>query len=213
MQFRAGLLTEQETWQKIYEGFERGRNDDRDTDLTLAELTLRMREKRAFMRVYWSGVLYFLEADLALRKQDGGQYSVDRILREFGTCCLDRPRRWSGRQIAAEFDRIAAADIFVPLYDEFADTTSIPDYLEPLAAAGVQVHGDRVAVTAPGFLRSTETRMNPDDVGRRNHLDHTLSYVSNNRLGNATECACGVPEKRISRATARIASGEIDPGS
>lgn len=165
LQYRAGLLTEQQAWQELYDGFERGRRDDRNRALTLAELTPQMREKHAFMRVYWSGALYFLEADLALRRKSGGKMCVDDMLREFGDCCLGDARRWTGREIAGEFDRIAGTAIFVPLFDRYESTTAIPDFVAPLAAAGVEVADARVAVAAPGFLKGVETRMNADDAG------------------------------------------------
>lgn len=152
LQFRGGLLTEQQTWQKLYDGFERGRNDDRHHGLTLGELSPRMREKRAFMRVYWSGALYFLEADLALRARSDGAMTLDTVIRDFGACCLERRRRWNGPAIAAEFDRLAAVDIFMLLYERYEKTTAIPDYLPPLDAAGVVVRNDTVEVAIPGFL-------------------------------------------------------------
>lgn len=187
LQYRAGLLTEQQAWQKLYDGFERGRNDDRNDHLTLAQLTPRMRQKRAFMRVYWSGALYFLEANVAVRELSKGRTTLDSILRDFGACCLDRRQRWDGKEIAAEFDRLADTDLFLPLYERYEASTAIPDYRSQLAAAGVEVRGERVEVAEPGFLDSAETPMNPYAAGRRNHFENPLSYGSNKRLGNATE--------------------------
>ncbi|MFQ5635700.1 MAG: hypothetical protein ACE5G3_10285 [Gammaproteobacteria bacterium] len=154
LQFRAGLLTERQAWQKLHDGFERGRSAKAGgrSDMTLGELSPRMRETRAFMRVYWTGALYFLEADTALRELRNGRVSLDTILREFGDCCLQRRQRWSGASIAAEFDRLAEAEIFVPLYRRYERTTAIPDYRRPLAAAGVDVRDGRVVVVKPGFL-------------------------------------------------------------
>ncbi len=187
LQYRAGLLTEREAWQKLYEGFERGRSDDRHDHLTLAQLTPRMYRKRAFMRVYWSGALYFLEADIKLRELGDGRTSLDSILREFGACCLESRRRWTGPEIAAEFDRIAGADVFLPLYRRYEASTAIPDFRPHLAAAGVEVRGERVVVAEPGFLESAETRMNAYAAGPGNHYENPLSYGSNKPLGNATE--------------------------
>ena len=151
LQYRAGLLTEKQTWQKLHEGFIRG-GDATDDELTLAELSPRMRERGAFMRVYWSGALYFLEADVALRARSNGQVTLDSVLREFGECCLAQRRRWDGGMLAAEFDRIAASDIFRSLYASYADTTTIPDFEPVLAAAGVEVDAARIQVTRPGFF-------------------------------------------------------------
>ena len=151
LQYRAGLLTEKQTWQKLHEGFIRG-GDATDDELTLAELSPRMRERGAFMRVYWSGALYFLEADVALRARSNGQVTLDSVLREFGECCLAQRRRWDGGRLAAEFDRIAASDIFRSLYASYADTTTIPDFEPVLAAAGVEVDAARIQVTRPDFF-------------------------------------------------------------
>ena len=132
LQYRAGLLSAAAAREKLRAGFQRGRSDDRRDDLSLAELSPVMRENLAFMRVYWSGALYFLEADIALREST--ELVLDDVLREFGTCCLGEQRDWTGREIAAEFDRIAESEIFSPLYDKYADTMAMPDYETVLAS-------------------------------------------------------------------------------
>jgi hypothetical protein len=131
LQYRAGLLTAEQARDKLLSGFERGRQDNRNAELTLTELSDVMRERHAFMRVYWSGALYFLEIDLALRSlpADGGKArSLDAVLGEYGNCCLQDVRRQSGREIAAEFDRIAGSELFVQLYDRYAASNELPDY-------------------------------------------------------------------------------------
>ncbi|MFW2404099.1 MAG: hypothetical protein ACN4GT_04970, partial [Gammaproteobacteria bacterium] len=138
LQYRGGLLTEQEAWQKLFNGFMRGRNDDRHSEMSLGDLSPRMRTEHAFMRVYWSGALYFLEADLAVRKHSAGAARLDTILADYGDCCLEQRRRWTGRQIAGEFDRLAGARIFVPLFERYAASMEIPDFQPALAAAGVE---------------------------------------------------------------------------
>jgi len=139
LQFRAGLLTGAEARQKLLAGFERGRDDNSHQDLTLGELSSAMRKRHAYMRVYWSGALYFLEADLALRKQpESTAGSLDDILREFGTCCLNSDRDWNGLAIAGEFDRIAGRQLFVPLFKRFEQSRAIPDYLEILQSEDLQ---------------------------------------------------------------------------
>ena len=92
-----------------------------------------MHERRAYMRIYWSGALYFLEADIALRETAAsgtGANSLDEVLRIYDECCLTSYRR-SGLRMAQEFDRIADRTLFVPLFKSYQESTSIPDY-EPL---------------------------------------------------------------------------------
>ncbi|MFW2403822.1 MAG: hypothetical protein ACN4GT_03575, partial [Gammaproteobacteria bacterium] len=105
--------------------------------------------------------LYFLEADLAVRKHSAGAARLDTILADYGDCCLEQRRRWTGRQIAGEFDRLAGADIFVPLFDRYAASMEIPDFQPALAAAGVELVDDTVRLAKTGFLDAAPTRMMP----------------------------------------------------
>lgn len=152
LQYRGGLLTEEEAWQKLYDGFERGRADDGNAGYTLTELCINLRETHAFMRVYWTGALYFLEADLRLRKLGKNSTSLDEVLEKFGRCCLDEHKDWRGIDIAVEFDRIAGSQLFVPLYKRFEKTTAIPYFMPVLNAAGISVTDGRVNVSSDTLM-------------------------------------------------------------
>ena len=133
LQVRAGILTADEARQRYTAAFQRGTDDSADGDLTLGELSARMMERRAFMRVYWSGTLYFLEADTTLRTTT--DISMDDVLREFGDCCLNDGREMRGKAMAAEFDRIAGTELFVPLYDRYEASRAMPEWRTLLDAA------------------------------------------------------------------------------
>ena len=139
LQYRAGLLTETEAWQKLINGFERGRQNDQHADLTLTQLSSGTHKRYAFMRIYWSGALYFLEADLRLRAETNNKQSTDTVLKAFGECCLKQRRRWTGKQIAEEFDRLSDSNIFSPLFDQYALSSAMPDYLPILKDAGIEL--------------------------------------------------------------------------
>jgi hypothetical protein len=126
LQYRAGLLTASETKTKLRNGFQRGTDNDGHSDLTLKQLSKNMHQRNAYMRIYWSGALYFLEADTALRNSSKPS-SLDEVLHAYGQCCLTSRQR-SGLSMAKEFDRIAERSLFVPLYETYQQTTGIPDY-------------------------------------------------------------------------------------
>lgn len=86
------------------------------------------------MRIYWSGALYFLEADLNLRST--GQ-SLDGILVEYASCCRSRKKYTKGSTLAKEFDSIAGHNIFHPLYEKYANEVSFRDYKSVLARLGI----------------------------------------------------------------------------
>jgi hypothetical protein len=132
LQFRAGLLNREQTLERLQGGFERGRQDARHHELTLGELSLVMREKHAFMRVYWTGALYFLEADIKLRQltaDTDNPMTLDDVLSQFAICCLLKEREWTGLEIAAQFDLLVGSPLFAPLYETYEQTRTVPNYL------------------------------------------------------------------------------------
>ncbi|MBT8421551.1 MAG: hypothetical protein KJP03_00360, partial [Gammaproteobacteria bacterium] len=87
-----------------------------------------------FMRVYWSGALYFLEADLALRALPDA-LTLDDVIRSYDECCLKDGDERPAIQTARDFDRLAGVDLFVPLFRRYAESREIPAYNELLESA------------------------------------------------------------------------------
>ena len=100
LQARAGKLTETETWQRLYEGFQRGMANNEYSHLSLARLSPKMHSTRSYMRLYWSGTAYFLAMDLALRQREPDPKSLDEVIAGYTRCCLAAKRRTNGAKIA-----------------------------------------------------------------------------------------------------------------
>jgi hypothetical protein len=135
LMMRKGTLDEQQGWQKIVDGFGRGEADP-NQNISLKQASQEMRQRRAFKRVYWSGALYFLEADLVLRQQGK---SLDEVVSKFLLCCRDKSIQWDGMSIAVALDQATDGDLFVPLYRRYEVTTSLPDYRAILSQVGVSI--------------------------------------------------------------------------
>lgn len=73
---RDGRLTEEQAWQKLLSGFERGKRATRGGSLANATRSGRA----ATMRIYWNGAAIMLMADTRLRELTGGQQSIDTAL-------------------------------------------------------------------------------------------------------------------------------------
>lgn len=134
IQARSGLFDETEMWQKIVAGFTRGSNDQRWRHLNLTDVSDNLGETRQFMRVHWSGVLFWLTADVALRKQ--GKYSLDSALKRLQYCCAKRSM--SAEAIVRELDELTNENIFVPLFNKYSKSYSIPAYEVLLDDLGVK---------------------------------------------------------------------------
>lgn len=143
LQARHGIFDEREMWQRLYDGFMRGRKNRRP-DLSLGELSDRMREERSFMRVYWSGAWYFLAADAELRRRSGGRKSLDTALQQLNICC--REQILSARQIASRLDTLSGESVFLPLFNEVSDSRALPEFETLYRELGISVHRGRVSL-------------------------------------------------------------------
>jgi predicted metalloprotease with PDZ domain len=87
------------------------------------------------MRVYWAGAAFWLEADLALRRERGS--SLDEVLSRYSSCCL----RGTGEVAPADFidalDQIAGGGIFHRLYERYAASREFPSLHEAYRALGI----------------------------------------------------------------------------
>jgi hypothetical protein len=137
LQARSGLLTEQQAWQKLYEGFMRGRADSQFNGQPLSAISAAMRENGSFMRVYWSGAWYFLATDIRLRQQSGGANSLDLALAKLNECCADE--RLSVPQMVNKLDTLNKVLLFQLLYDEVNASTEMPAFEKLFASLGVTI--------------------------------------------------------------------------
>jgi hypothetical protein len=120
---RSAVLSEQEAWQKLHEGFQRGIRQTR-SGISLEEASRTMMRERAFMRVYWSGTAIALLADLELRQEN---QSLDQALSALYQCCLASNRKWTGAEIMQKLDELTHTEVFSGLYDAHIRSDEFPD--------------------------------------------------------------------------------------
>ncbi len=120
---RDGRLSDDEAWQKMHEGFQRGMKATRLESLEAAT----QGGWRNTMRVYWSGAAIMLQADMALREQSAGAQSLDSALRQFHDCCLEEGKLWSAREVMGTLDRLTGTDIFMTVFEQNVPNTRFPD--------------------------------------------------------------------------------------
>jgi predicted metalloprotease with PDZ domain len=148
LQARSGVISEQEMWQRLHDGFLRGRKDDRFDGQTLDEVSSQLRENGGFMRVYWSGAWYFLAADLALRSQSQGMFSLDTALEKLNDCCAERPM--SVPSMVQTLDKLNRVDTFTSLYRDAVRSESMPDFETLFDALGISIAEGQVQLEQSG---------------------------------------------------------------
>jgi len=138
-QARVGMFDEQTLWQRLYEGFDRANKQQNYAHQRLDYISDHLSQNRNYMRVYWSGALYWLKADIALRKlakNTAKPYTLDLALRQLQACCFSR--YLSATEIAQKLDELSQSKIFTVLLSEFSASYAIPDYLVLLRSLGVE---------------------------------------------------------------------------
>ena len=152
---RSGDLSEQQAWQKLHEGFGRGKRATVE-GTTLAE---RGKGRRSFMRIYWSGVVMALGIDLSLRTSSNNQQSLDTVLKQFSECCLEDQVVWSGLDFMKKLDQISNTTLFTQQYRAMIRSTSFPPHEELYAQLGIDVISGRVVLDDAEIYRTRRSRI------------------------------------------------------
>ena len=153
---RSGAYEDLYAWQKIYDGYERGRQSRPELSPNEASSGS---VRAGLMKVYWSGAAIALMADVQLRERSNGTETLDDILERFQACCLPSDRVWSGPELFAYFDELASAPVFMPLYKRFADTAGFPDMSGIFEQLGMTVSDGKVA-----YIRGAEAHALRDAI-------------------------------------------------
>ncbi len=155
IQGRLGLLNQSQMWGKIAAGFERGKKQQHWNNTNLTEVSDQMRENRQFMRVHWSGVLYWLSADVQLRKL--GKGTLDDALKLLKDCC--EFKSMSAKAIAHKLDTLTSSNVFVPLFEIYCESYEIPDYLSLLTELGVTKTTNTISFNKSASLASIRQKI------------------------------------------------------
>ena len=138
---RADRYTTEFAWQRLLQGFARGRESRPELSLNEAAAG---GIRQARMKVYWSGAAIALLADIELRSRSGGEESLDTVLGQLQHCCLPSRRRWSGPKLFEKLDSFLETPVFMPLYQKHANSDGFPELDSLFGELGVIYDGDRV---------------------------------------------------------------------
>jgi hypothetical protein len=139
---RRGHQSEQDGWQALWDGFERGARTSPGT--TLRRASEAMHRQRAYPRVYWGGAAIAVLLDLELRMESDGARGLDDAMRELRRCCAEADRRVDAAELLAHLDAWHGRPLFSELADRQLDAPKFPDMRKALERLGITVHAGRV---------------------------------------------------------------------
>lgn len=131
---RAGLLAPEEAWRRLDAGFRRG--EAVRGGVALGALG---RSRGATMRVYWAGAAYWLEMDIALRRDHGT--TLSSVLDAYARCYLDGTSHVDPGDFVDALDRVAGTDLFARRYRDYAATPAFPSLAASYRALGIERDG------------------------------------------------------------------------
>lgn len=138
---RAGIQSPQDAWRELAAGFDRGSSER--SSRTLADASAAMMQTREFLRVYWSGTSFFLQADLAMRERGS---SLDQALAHGAARWRGDLGEWSSERICQLWDTPLEAEILRPMRTRYAQRTDFPDAWALLRRLGIARDDDRIVL-------------------------------------------------------------------
>lgn len=142
---RAGLLAPEEAWRRLDAGFRRGEAVGEGPPIEALG-------RAGTMRTYWAGALYWLEADLELRRKHG--LSLQRALDTHARCCLDGTDWLSPMDFVRSLDRATGVDVFETLYRRHRGMRAMPAPDAAYAALGIAREGERLRFAGDARARA-----------------------------------------------------------
>ena len=133
---RDGRLTQNQAWDKLLAGFERGRRGT-ISKRTLSEEASGMHRNRSYHRVYWSGAAMLMLADVRLRIESGGQKSLDSALAGLVDCCMQLGKVWTGLEMMQQLDKVSGVSVFTDVYHRYTRSRDFPKVEDTLRRLGV----------------------------------------------------------------------------
>lgn len=162
LQYFSEKITEREAWQKMYEGFQRGRAFNKQPHASLEEIAKNMWRNKHYYRVYWSGAWYFLAVDIELRKANPEQ-GLHQILQAFNQCCASDNTLMLAKELINHFDRLSNSHHFSEMANTVKASNTVPDAKPLFNVLGIELDHNNVRLAKNSVIRSKI--MHPTEIG------------------------------------------------
>ena len=132
---RAGLLSEQEAWRGLLEGLPNGLPKPGDQGLDRTP---------TWGRIYWGGALFWLLADIEIRKASQNRLGLEHALRGINAAGGTNAARWALDDALAAGDRATGVSVLRPLHDAMGTAPHPVDLAALGRSLGVELSGGSV---------------------------------------------------------------------
>ncbi|MEQ9320865.1 MAG: hypothetical protein RIF41_17015 [Polyangiaceae bacterium] len=152
---RAGIISEDEGWWELLDGFERGSRVG--TGVSLRKESEQMHDNRTYWRVYWSGAALMLQIDVELREQG---MTLAEIVSRFAAQRPGDDHDWNAAEVVAQLSKLCGSEMPAEVVARHLDAKDFPDTTALRAALGVQLEAARAGKRAGKTVRYDDTAPN-----------------------------------------------------
>lgn len=117
-----GVISQKEYTERVNAGLTRGRINANKVIGAIENVSEQMRTNRAYMRIYWTGVAFFINVDNALQAQGTDLITV---ISAYASCCLT-PKD-SGEALMRQLDKVSETNVFSNLHTQYIAAEAFPE--------------------------------------------------------------------------------------
>jgi hypothetical protein len=130
-----GQLDPAHVWRDMIKGMPQGLPEAGDEGLD---------NTHSWGRTYWGGALYYLAADISIRKQTNGRFGLRDALRAINHASGGNSANWTMAKFVAVGDRATGTNVLAGLYAEMGNSPDRIDLDWLFAMLGVDIVDDQV---------------------------------------------------------------------
>ncbi|MDX1569335.1 MAG: hypothetical protein R3200_02555 [Xanthomonadales bacterium] len=128
--YAAGELDWAQVIDRYRDRFDRASRSNRLDSVSIVDLNGMMRQTRSYVRLYWGGAAFFLEADRRLHRGYG--IRLHDVIRDYLDCCFGS-RDDGPMEMIRRFDRLSGSRVFSEVYADTVDRKGFPETEAALA--------------------------------------------------------------------------------
>ncbi|MDK1287115.1 hypothetical protein [Pseudoalteromonas umbrosa] len=125
---QGGIISQSEFVARIQAGLSRGERATRQFSGQLSQISSQMWQLKAHQRVYWSGVAFFIEAELKLQSECA-DCNIAKLLAHYQLCCRDNLTLNTSQNATvflSSFDKLIESKLFETLYKRYKARRDFP---------------------------------------------------------------------------------------
>jgi hypothetical protein len=141
---RGDLITSDEAWRRLRQGFMEGSRTG--GDISVFDAMSRMTQRGMYRKIYWGGAAFFFGIDTRLRQSKVHLDGILGVLSRYHHCCFNFYSKIAGPDLIKQFDSVSRSDIFSEAVRLDIRDVMFPDFEKIFESLGLEFFGRNLIV-------------------------------------------------------------------